>query len=416
MPTPSRPPAPALLAAILCLLCAPVPGARAAELRNGLIFGYDSFIDRYTIVEDDTSEVTHEFYGGLDNHLRHSGESLKYSLRNLFRYGNQSIDEYAEGAFSAGSREDWLVQARADLRLKHFREGSDYEFGNDYLQTDAFLSLGKELGDRCYVVSKSRIELMDYEERTDFDYDYRYLDTGLGVELGSYFGRFGSVFAAIGRKESPDTTELAYDRFLGSAQVRVSAGASLFDLSLSADRRLYDGLTRSSSWNLLTDAGFTWTAAGGESVSLRLESELFRYDAPTTAFFDNHFLRGGLRGRTPVSQAASLFAEPRIGWLRCPSFEEERYVEGTVALGVDLYSGGSYWLSASYEPGYRNYLLDGNDIYSDFTVHRLSLTGSATLAERVMLTLFVSHDPEYHSRRTDDFSMTLVSASVSLLF
>lgn len=416
MRTSSRSQTWASLAALFCLLCAPGSRARAIELRNGLLFGYDSFIDRYTIVDDDTSEVTHEYYAGLDNHLRHDSRSLKYSLRNIFRYGNQTIDEYAEGAFSAGTRRRGLVQARADLRLKAFREGSDYEFGNDYLQSNAYLSLGKEFRDEFYIVSKSRAELIDYDERTDFDYDYRYIDTGLGIELGSFFGKFASVSAAFGRRECPDTSALSYDRFLGTADGRLANGRFGFDLSVSADRRDYDGLTRSSSWNVLSGIGLTWTRSGGDSWSLRLDSELYRYDTETTTFFDNYFLRGGMRARVPASRTASVILEPRIGWLSCPSFEEERYVEGTVVLGVDLFSGGSYWLSASYEPGYRNYLLDENDIYSDFRISRLSLMGSATLAERVMLTVFVSHDPEYHSRRTDDFSMTLLSASVSLLF
>jgi hypothetical protein len=308
------------------------------------------------------------------------------------------------------------VQARADMRLKHFREGSDYEFGNDYVQSNAFLSLGTEIRESFYVVSKSRAELISYDERTEFDYDYRYLDTGLGVELGSFLGRFAAMSAALGRRVCPDSTDLSYDRFLATAETRLSGGRASFELSVSADRRSYDGITRSSSWNVLSGAGFTWTVTGGASASLRLESELYRYDNETSTFFDTHFLRGGLRGRLPVSLTAAIFAEPRLGWLSCPSFEEERYVEGTIALGVDLFSGGTYWLSATYEPGYRNYLLDSNEIYSDFRVNRLSLMGSATVAERVMLTLFVSHDPEYHSRRTDDFSMTLVSASVSLLF
>jgi len=416
MLTSSRSFTPALLAGLLCLCCAVSPETRAAELRNGLVFGYDSFIDRFTILEDDTSEVTHEYYIGLDNHLRHYSNSLKYSLRNVFRYGNQSIDEYAEGAFSAGTREGGLVQARADMRLKHFREGSDYEFGNDYLQSNAFLSLGRELRDGLYVASKSRAELVYYDERTDFDYDYRYLDTGLGFELGSFLGRFASLSAAIGHRACPDSTDLSYNRFLAVAEGRLSEGRASFELSASADRRDYEGLTRSSSWNVLTAAGFTWTQTGGASAMLRFESELYRYDTETSTFFDTHFLRGGLRGRLPVSQTAALFAEPRVGRLLCQSYEEERYIEGTVALGFDLFSGGAYWLSATYEPGYRNYLLDENDIYSDFRVNRLSLMGSATVAERVMLTLFVSHDPEYHSRRSDDFSMTLVSASVTLLF
>lgn len=416
MPTPSRSLIPTLVALLLAVSCAGVPAARSAELRAGLISGYDSFIDRFTILEYDTSEVTHEYYAGLDAHLRSYDPSLSYSLRSTFRYGNQTIDEYAEGSVSAGSRARGLVQARADLRLKRFREGSDYGFGNDYLQSNAFLSLGRELGGGVYAAWKSRAELIDYEERTEFDYDYRYLDTGLAIEIGSFFGRFASFSAAFGRRECPDTTDLGYDRLIGSGEGRISDGPISLELSISADRRGYDGRSRSSSWNVLSSAGVAWTRSGGGGVSLRIESELWRYDEATSTFFDNHFLRCGVRGRSPVTGTVALFVEPRLGWLRCPSFEEERYIEGSVVMGVDVFSGGSLWLTASYEPGYRDYRLAGNEIYSDFRLNRLSLMGSVTARERVMLTLFVSHDPEYHARRSDDFSMTLVSASVSVLF
>ncbi len=275
--------------------------------------------------------------------------------------------------------------------------------------------MGRELGS-IYLVSRSRAEYVDYEERTEFDYDYRYLDTGMIAEGGRYFDSFFRMALSGGRREAPDTTELSYNRFVAEAEGRLSRDRLSVDLSVWGDRRAYLGRTRSSYWSVYTSAGLRLDAPSGRSYTLRIDSELLLYDRQTTTFFDNHFLRAGLRGRFPVSGAASIYIEPRIAGMSCDAFAEERYLEGSAVLGLDVYGGTGYWLSLSYEPGYRGYTLDDNDIYSDFYYNRLSIMGSVDLAERYSVDLFLSHDPERHSRRTDDFSVTLVSLTVSAGF
>jgi hypothetical protein len=406
---------PALPVLILILLLI-APPADAAELRNRLLAGYDSFIDRFTLVEDDTTETIHEYYAGLDNFFLHENAATKFSLRNIFRYGNQTIDNDLSGVFNAGSRSDWLVQLRANLRLKYFREGSDYEFGNDYLQSNTHLKIGKRISESWYILSKSRGEIISFDERTQFDYDYRYFDTGLGVEAGSYFSRFMRVFTRIGHREAPDTTELNFDRSLTEAELRFSNGSLSLDLSTYADRRLYSGTTRSDYWFIYSTMALTWTGLSGRTLTLRAESELLDYDIQTRTWFNNHFVRGSLRGRMPVSGISYVYAEPRIAAMRCESFIEERYSEYSVVLGFDVMGSEKYWMTFSWEPGKREYELEDNPIYSDFTFNRLSLMASGTFAGRYGANLFVSHEPEKHTRRTDDFTITMVSASVSIAF
>jgi len=404
--------APAL---ILIILLSAAP-ADAVELRNRLLAGYDSFVDRFTLIEDDTTEVVHEYYLGLDNFFLTGSGKTKFTLRNLFKYGNQTIDNDLNGVLNAGSRDNWLMQLRANLRLKYFREGSDYSFGNDYLQSNIHLKLGKQIAEKWYVLSKSRAEMIDFQDRTQFDYDYHYFDTGLGVESGSYFSRYVRVFAALGHREAPDTTDLSFNRVLTEAELRLSSGSLTFDLAAIGDRRLYDGITRSDYWFIYSTGSLTWTGTSGRTVTLRVQSEILNYDMQTRTWFNNHFFRGSLRVRLPVTSISYFYIEPRLATMRCESFIEERYKEGSVVLGVDVMGSERYWLTFAWEPGYRSYTLEDNPIYSDFQINRLSLMASGTFGSRYGANLFISHDPEKHTRRTDDFTITMISASVSLKF
>ena len=102
--------------------------------------------------------------------------------------------------------------------------------------------------------------------------------------------------------------------------------------------------------------------------------------------------------------------------MRCESFIEERYMEGSIVLGFDIMGSENYWLTVSWEPGYRSYSMEDNPIYSNFSFNRLSMMASGTFGKRYGANIFVSHDPEKHTRRTDDFSITMIAASISLMF
>jgi len=117
-----------------------------------------------------------------------------------------------------------------------------------------------------------------------------------------------------------------------------------------------------------------------------------------------------------VRDLSSVYIEPRAAWMFCPDFEEERYGEFSCILGADIMHTDRLWLSLSYEPGYRDYTVAENDLYSDFTLNRVSAMGSVSLPASMALNLFLTHEPERHSRREDDFSVTLVTVDVTKRF
>lgn len=406
---------------IVSSLCLAVPFLHSASaetsIRSSLSFGYDSFIDRYTILEDDTTDTAQEIYGSLDNSLDWRRGSLRTGLYNSLRFGDQAINDNLLASFAAGSRRATRFEIRSNLFVKRFQSGSDYQFGNDYTQTNSTARISRQFSESLRAGIKGRFELVDYRDRTDFDYDYRYFDAGIEVEGGSYFSKFLRIAAAAGHRDVPDTTSLNYNRLIADLELRLPPSSNMmFEMSMTGDRRDYRESVKSSAWNLYTETSLTVSRPSGNRFSLRIETESYLYDSPSKTFFNTWFARSGLRSTIPIRESLSVFAEPRYARMFCSDFSEERYWEGSIVLGCDLLGGEKYWLNFTYEPGRRNYLVEENEIYSDFYLNRLSLMGSVSAGNGVSITLFVMHDPEKHARRDDDFSITLISASVGKSF
>jgi hypothetical protein len=400
-------------AAAFLLLSAPLE----AEVRNQATLGYDSFIDRFTILEADTFESVQDLYLGLGNAFYYRDGASKAGFGNYFRFGNQTMDENLELEGSIAPTGSTVIDLRSALHWKHFREGSDYEFGNDYTQANATFRIRTNTGEHSRLGLKSRFELVDYEEKTDFDYDYRYFDGGAEWETGDHIDRMLHLSIVAGKREVPDTTSLSYDRFLAEIEARFSS-ASAFSLQLmsSADRKDYRETVRSPYWNVASQIEMSRGSPGGAVFSLLGESEILRFDRSDSTYFDTHFLRAGFRARLPVRSQSAAYAEPRYAVMLCGSFPEERYREVSCVLAAEIARSDELWLSLSYEPGYRDYALDGNELYSDFYLNRVSAMGSLSLPGETTLNVLVTHEPERHSRREDDFSVTLVSIDLTKRF
>lgn len=400
-----------LVSVILC------PGAPRGEVKTRITFGFDSFIDRFTILEVDTAESVQEYYAGLGNDLLFKGNRASGGLRNFFRVGSQTIDEHIDGELSLLPVPSTRIDVRSFFHYKRFQESSDYTFGNDYLQSNTLLKVRRKLGQESKLTLRSRFEGVDYERQNEFDYDYYYFDGGLEFEAGSLLRRMIRIGGFAGHREAPDTTEMNYERAAGEIELQFMLGDSgLLHVYSMGDRRDYRGSVRSSYWLVLSQAELMITSLSGRSMSVKFESEYTTYDDPTLIFFDNHFIRGGAGIKIPLRDRLSVTVEPRIAKMFCSAHAEERYIEYTALFGVEIFGSSDFWLIASYEPGYRDYISGTNDLYSDFYLNRLSLMGSIPLGTGIYVNLFAMHDPERHMRREDNFSVTLLSIDLTKRF
>ena len=274
----------------------------------------------------------------------------------------------------------------------------------------------RSIGSNYLIALNGRIEALRYEERTDFDYNYNYVDAGLHIERDFQTTGLLHLAAFAGRREAPDTTELSFDRFLGIAESSIPLDLITLRFTTSADRKDYSSTVRSSYWYVISNLEATLNEMKKTSYSLIIDSELTSYDTESEIYINTHFVRLGLKYKHEIGNLSYLYIEPRVARMYCNSSAEERYVEGSMVLGLDVFDGGWFWFTAVYEPGYRDYTLKENSIYSDFTINRLSLIGSVHLPEHFSLDIFVTHEPEKHSRREDDFSVSLISLELKKTF
>ncbi len=398
---------------IIILTLLPGSLSHAAEIDNSLMVGYDSFMDRFTILERDTMETIHDFHAGLNNSFRLRRERIKANIQSFFRYGNQTINENLDSELSLSLTPSAKLNLSSNFHWKKFRQTSDYPMGNDYIQSNNSIRLKHNMGKTYRINFRGRFELIDYRKRTDFDYDYYYYDAGASFRAGSYTGNLIDLGAYTGYRESPDTTQLNFRRNIVNLDIQLSGGEQItFNSNIFGDRRKYRTNARSSYWTWFSYSSLK-IRSGKRWWYLNLDTEFIQYDTTSEVFFDTYFARLGIKPKFELASTVSLFLEPRLAGLYCPRLYEEEYVELSIIAGLDILGAGNYWLTCSVEPGHRNYLAEDNDLYSDFYLARISLMGSVSLPLATELNLFVSHDPEYHSRRDDNFSITLVSLSLS---
>ncbi|OQX84680.1 MAG: hypothetical protein B6D63_03990 [Candidatus Latescibacteria bacterium 4484_7] len=403
--------------AILSLSAIVSARAVASDFKTELSSGYDSFMDRYTIVDEDTFDVINEYYIGLGNVVLLGNGKTRFIMRNLFRYGNQTIDDDLNLSFISPLSKEIKFDLKSNLNIKHFQSGSDYSLSNDYRQFNTTARIRKAFGGTYSAALKGRIEILDYADRTEFDYDYKYADAGLELERNDDEGNSLHLGAFAGFRDVPDTTDLSYRRELIDLECYLGQGNRInARLISSADRKDYSSDARSSYWYVVSSAEIEAKVTRRSALSFIGETELTSYDVPSEIYFDTQFIRGGIRFKREIAVLSSVHIEPRVGRMFCRDYAEERYTEGSVVLGVDIFKSTRFWLNASYEPGYRDYLLEENNIYSDFYINRISLIMNLFVPGNTGITLYLNHEPERHTRRDDDFSITLISLELKKSF
>lgn len=411
-----------LLVFALLLALTSAPRSFAGRLTGAVETGFDSFIQKYSIVEEDTLDKLTEFR--LRGALGYVHGSM---LDDYFRFeGQGSVGQDDYEAVGRAHLAKTIGRSRlgfnGDVTLRAFRSGSVYDYANDFIRynTQAYLLLNPIPALSLRLTD--RIERMDFERRTLFDRDYVQNTFGIAgdVEGGESTVYHGAVSYSV--RAVPDSTQIGYDGYSALLEFRRYFGPhrQLF-LTFGGERRIYSNETvRSPFWSAVSNAAVTPVVFGNLGVSIDNSLEACIYDTDTDVYFDYVENRTGLSLYHFRSAGLRIGGGPTVQFLTSTRSPQDEYVEYGFRLSLEVIRSEALWLSAGYEPGARDYKIDdvpdNEAVFSDYTVHRVLVYASARVFRNTSVDLLLNYEPEDHDRRDDDSTVTLFSIGVRHVF
>ncbi len=386
------------------------------------MLGFDSYSEHYSVGQIRTLSRLNEFRTRLNLGYLHGTFLTDYYLiegRSLI--GQESFDTIGRAS---------LVRRFGATRImfdntaafRSYRDATVYTFANDFFRYDLRASLTRQIASGLSIGLMDRLEIIDFDQRTEFDYDYvrNGVEVALNYDRGFTSG-YQATFGYIG-KVIPDSTEISYDAFAAGLDYRHTSGLhrQIF-VAIDGERRVYkDAMTRSPFWSVYSNATIQPFSLGRLGVRLDNEFESYTYDRSTPVFFNYIENRTSLRITYFSSTLSTIGAGPTYGFLRSGVSRVDEYNEIGARLSVDYSSGQRLWLSASYESGKRDYrvnpVFDTDLIFSDFVYHRILLFATFRLLRNASINVFANLEPEDHRVEEDDTTMTILSADITYGF
>jgi len=411
---------------------APPPGAvtvAGGRLSGRLEVGYDSFEERYSIVDADTIDGVDEVRSRL--RLAWSAGSM---LRNLFLVEGRALlgeDNHETAArlravrrFGAGRRS--YVSFEGDAARREFGTDSPFAFPNDYTRLYGRALARVDLPRAFALRVDGRVEDLDFAQRTEFDYDYTRSSAALGGEYEHDLTTYGMTGVRYTVTEIPDSAEIAYHSWTPFLEIRSTPELRRqVYLTAALERRVYgdDAPTRSDFWALVAWLLAEWPLSDRLSLELRDDLDHYRYDANTDAYFDYLQNRSALLLNYSGDWSWRVGAGPAFAFLASGQSQQDEYVEWGAMMRLEYTRGASAWVSLEYAPGRRRYasfdpdaIFDFESVFSDYTFHRITALAGARLWRGLGVDLFADYQPEDHEREGDDATATLFSVSLSYVF
>jgi hypothetical protein len=398
------------------------PTLQARGLNGSLEIGFDSFSEKYSIVEEDTVDNVIE----LRSRLR-----LEYVLGSMlgdyFRMesgtsiGNNSVEESGRMSL-ARSVGPTRFAFSAYFANKDFRSNTTYSYANDYQRYDAAAYVQYYNPGFGTVRLTDRVEGMDFARRTEFDYDYLKNSVHLGLDVQ----RFSSTYLQMGTggavKSIPDTSQISYESYTADFEFRRQFGLQKqVHFSFNGERKIYhDRQVRSPYWTANTHFTLRPLQRGPWVLSLENAAEFYLYDTSNDVYFNYTEEKTSLLLMYFRSFELELGAGPMHSVLTSGASTEDQYREWGAVVKAEFLRRSGFWLSFTYEGGKRSYdsyrSNPESSIFSDYVFNRFTLFTSAKLWRNISVNGFLSHEPVNHKRAGDDTSTTLFSLDLGYAF
>lgn len=395
--------------------------AAGGRMTASFVAGFDSYTENYSVVDKDTLDQLNEFRTRI-----RLGYVQGVFSRDFFQVEGQSLIG-GESFETTGSLRvirrfgASRLSLNGEVTSRSYHENSSYTFANDFLRYGIRAYAQRQIAPDLLLRLSDRLEIVDFEERTEFDYDY--VRNGIQLAATKENGFTSSYHATVGftNKAIPDSSEIRYKAYEVGFEYRHS-----FDwrkqvfVTVNGERRIYAHKpTKSPFWSIYSNASIQPFTRGSFGLNFDNELESYLYDETTDVYFDYVENRSALQVSYFRSPNISVGIGPAYGFLATGVSNADEYTEIGGKLSFD-YSSGRVWLSASYEPGVRDYKIEEDDttelIFSDFTYHRILLFTTIRLWQNASINVFLNLEPEDHKRKEDDSTTTLFSSDLTYSF
>ncbi len=390
--------------------------------------GYDSFSERYTILDADTLDRVNEWRSRL-----HLGWSRGRILRNYFQVETRALlgQDDSETALALRAtrrlpgRPGSRLSVDVDLLRRAFGQNTTLQFPNDYDRFHALTYARIAVAPSVAVRIADRVEVLDYQRRTEFDYDY----TRHQVSAAVYYDRsFATTLSGGVRRTSlsiPDSSEIEYTAWTPFVELRTMPSLNhIAWVSAAMERRLYrpEG-TRNSYWNILATGGIEWNVRDPMGVVVENRVDWYNYDSETGVYFDSMENRTIVLARYAPTERLRAGLGGAWGRFRSAQSRDDEYNERGAMVRIHYTPSPAAWFDVEYERGRRRYpayspdaSIDAESVFSDYDYDRVSVLAGWRFLDGLSLNLFVDYQPEDHEREGDDATATLFSANLSWTF
>jgi hypothetical protein len=389
---------------------------------GSVALGYDSYSENYSVVRIPALSELNEFRTRL---------SLGYIAGALF--GDYALIEaqslIGERSLETVGRAN-LARRFGGTRLaldnvvtfRSYGENTAFTFANDYLRYDLRAQVRRHVTPGLSLALTNRMEIIDFQERTEFDYNYVRNGIELAVDIDRGFTTGYQVALGYIHKMIPDSSEISYDAYTSALEYRHAFGLQrqIF-VAIDGERRLYaDNTIRSPVWSFYSTATIQPVTVRRFGLTFDNVFESYQYDHATAVFFNYVENRSSLLFTHFNTSRYTIGLGPTYGLLRSGASLQDEYTEIGGKLSIDYNSGGRFWVSASYEPGRRDYKIESINasdmIFSDFVYQRILLFVTLKLWSHANVNAFVNIEPEDHKFQEDDTTTTLFSADLTYRF
>lgn len=388
---------------------------------------YDFISQDYYLRDIDTLGISEDSLAELRSHsdridekgtdlrvaLQHKGSAKVILANNMFL-----SDEKIRNQVSL--RIEWgALRFTSDAEFKSYDNSDDFAIYASRFQNSSRLGFEFLASDDWRAEISQEFEYTGYGNRSASVYGYRQHESRLRVrrQLGDFSGL--ELALRFDQRDSYDSSLLDFSK--GIAEI----GLDYIGASKSIQSRIYferKSYSREDSKGDYYFVGPFLDAAFSLSEQLELSPQLdlqyYRFDGQSLASF-SHW-RG--LSQVELNYHYDLLSTFSLGLARerfqatDTVYNEQDYQATKLLAGYENLTSRRFTFTLDSQFGWRNYLNDGSDFYTDHWFVNLDLLTDLNLTDRIRFSVIGGTSFEYHDDKVDDVFLYLLSGNLSYRF